>query len=104
MSTYFDDLTDIHEAMASNTKLLDCPKLEYFRECAIKGKSPGASSGEKACARIAKAISEMADDLSRIDHNAARGAIALMRLAAGPWEIGGAHLRVREMLEATGGK
>jgi len=45
----------------------------YFLTLAKKGRTPGASGGEKRAARLAKSLRGMIDDLAGLDSKSVRG-------------------------------
>ena len=55
--------------------------LQHFLELASAGRHDTASSGEKACQRIAKTLMVLLDDLASIDLEAHAGASEAMRMS-----------------------
>ena len=53
--------------------------LEHFLQLASAGRHDTASSGEKACQRIARAIVSLQVDLERIDMDALRGVMEIQQ-------------------------
>lgn len=100
----FAELRAVEQAGKENTAALESADVAHFAQCASNGQHPGASSGEKACRRIAKAISALKDDLGGIDSSAVRGALALMQAVAGPWPTDDAYRQMREKLKEAAGE
>ena len=59
--------------------------IKRFTELAHRGRSGGASSGEKVARRLAVALHAIGDDMALLDADAIEGFHMLCRLAGGPW-------------------
>ena len=64
---------------------IDIVGIEQFVRLARAGARPGASSQEKAAAKLARVIHEIGDDFMAMDYDAIGGAGALMQAMAGPF-------------------
>lgn len=82
-----------------DTKDYELACIRRFRDAARRGKSPGASSGERIAHRLAKAIHTLAKDgdLQVLDPEIIRGATTLIRFASGPFPSDS----TREQVHAT---
>lgn len=75
-----------------------------FIYLATAGSQPGASSGEKVCHRIAKALHEIGEDFYSVDSSAIEGACHVMKLMAGPWRTDKDRERIFEYVAKAAGK
>ena len=78
--------------------------IQRFVELAKAGKHPTASRGEWVCHQIAAALCKIHDDLMLLDADAADGAAALMRAAAGPFLTSAEKHAIYQMIKDAGSK
>jgi hypothetical protein len=60
--------------------------VHHFIQCARRGRSGAASSGERICRLLAENLAEIGDDIALLDPEALNGYLELCKLAAGPWQ------------------
>ena len=79
--------------------------IEKFLYHAANGAHGAASSGEKTCNALAKALAKIGDDFAVLDYATIEGACEMMRLMSGPWPTDADKTRVFELIEnaAKGG-
>lgn len=75
-----------------------------FLYLAMAGSQPGASSGEKICHKIAKALHEIGEDFSGIDGAALEGACHVVKKMAGPWQTAEEREHVFKCVAKAAGK
>lgn len=74
----------------------------HFVKLAQRGRHPGASSGEKACHTLAKALRKVGDDMMILDSTAIEGFADLCRAAGGPFATGAQKDTVYGTIERAG--
>tara|TARA_R110000868_G_scaffold150997_1_gene374600 strand:+ start:1425 stop:1679 length:255 start_codon:yes stop_codon:yes gene_type:complete len=77
---------------------------QRFLDLAQRGKSPCASTGERACYKLAKALAEVGDDMMILDSGAIGGFYEVALLMAGPFRTEDDKERVYNLLKPFAGK